>query len=242
MKNENVNLLQGNSGLIGILVAVFVVLLTGVFFLWKRRGTSRRGVLLYGLCDSGKTSLFSLLIYNKVLDTFTSLKENIGDYVIEGKAALKVVDVPGHERIRQRFLDKYHSSAHCLIFVIDSVTFTKEIRDVAECLYSVLVNPGVSSGCRSLLIVCNKQDQTLAKGAQLIKTQLEKEMNLLRTTRSNQLEAVSGSTNNNTFLGKPGKDFEFSHLQSSKVEFVEATCSGSNPDVGAVSKWIATVA
>ena len=45
---------------------------------------------------------------------------------------LKIVDIPGHERVRQQFFDAHKSSARGLVFVIDSNTFMKDIRDVAE--------------------------------------------------------------------------------------------------------------
>lgn len=46
--------------------------------------------------------------------------------------SLKIVDLPGQERLRNKFFDQYKSSAKAIVFVIDSVTIQKEIRDVAE--------------------------------------------------------------------------------------------------------------
>lgn len=48
------------------------------------------------------------------------------------KGFLRVVDIPGHERVRQKFFDDYKSICKAVMFVIDSVTLQKEIRDVAE--------------------------------------------------------------------------------------------------------------
>lgn len=48
------------------------------------------------------------------------------------QGALTIVDIPGHERVRQRFLDSYKTSARGLVFVLDSFTLSKDIRDVAE--------------------------------------------------------------------------------------------------------------
>lgn len=50
--------------------------------LYKRRKSSKRGILLTGLCDSGKTLIYSQLVHNKSVQTHTSIKENIGTYLI----------------------------------------------------------------------------------------------------------------------------------------------------------------
>lgn len=46
--------------------------------------------------------------------------------------ALRIVDLPGQERLRNKFFDQYKSSAKAVVYVVDSVTIQKEIRDVAE--------------------------------------------------------------------------------------------------------------
>jgi signal recognition particle receptor subunit beta len=38
-----------------------------------------------GLCESGKTLIFSQLIYKKAVESFTSMKENVGVLQIENK-------------------------------------------------------------------------------------------------------------------------------------------------------------
>lgn len=43
-----------------------------------------------------------------------------------------MIDLPGQERLRNKFFDQYKSSAKAIIYVVDSVTIQKEIRDVAE--------------------------------------------------------------------------------------------------------------
>lgn len=40
--------------------------------------------------------------------------------------------VLGHERLRQQFIEKYTSTAKAIVYVIDSSTVTKDIKDVAE--------------------------------------------------------------------------------------------------------------
>lgn len=62
--------------------------------------------------------------------------------------------------------------------------------------------------------------------------------NLLRTTRENQLQSVDNSASNFTFIGKPGKDFEFSHLSRS-IEVAES--AGQKGDINTITDWLARV-
>lgn len=52
------------------------------------------------------------------------------DFHSQGYARL--VDIPGHERLRGRFVDEYKNSARGAVFVVDSLTLQKDVRDVAE--------------------------------------------------------------------------------------------------------------
>lgn len=102
-----------------------------IFYLFKKRGVRRTDIVLAGLCDSGKTLLFSILIKGKQIETFTSLKENTGFMNVQS-GLLRLVDMPGHERLRLKLLDTYKKSSKALVYVIDSCTVQKEIKDVAE--------------------------------------------------------------------------------------------------------------
>ncbi|CAH2234523.1 jg1663 [Pararge aegeria aegeria] len=221
-----------------------VVLLFTLLFWWffSTRRHLRRSVLLTGLSDAGKTSLFVRLTYSEFRQTFTSMKENIEDFVTSNNKTLRIVDLPGQERLRNKFFDQYKHSAKAIVYVVDSVTIQKEIRDVAEYLYTILVDPVILSNCPPLLILCNKQDLPMAKGGQLIKSLLEKEINLVRVTKSSQLESVDPSQSKNvTYLGKLGKDFEFSQL-GCKVEVLESsinTVDDDNPtEMEGLQDWI----
>lgn len=103
-----------------------------VLFLWKRKKTVRSAVLFTGLCDSGKTYLFAHLCLGGARETFTSIKENVGSFKTERGRVLKMVDVPGNERLRGKFFDEYKNIAKAIVYMIDSVTVQKDIRDVAE--------------------------------------------------------------------------------------------------------------
>ncbi|KAG7308793.1 hypothetical protein JYU34_006027 [Plutella xylostella] len=224
--------------LLSVIVLVFTLL-----FWWciSRRRHVRRSVLFAGLSDSGKTLLFVRLAYSQYRQTFTSMRENVEDFV-GANSSLKIVDLPGQERLRNKFFDQYKNSAKGIVYIVDSVTIQKEIRDVAEYLYTILSDPVVQSNSPPVLILCNKQDQPLAKGSQVIKSLLEKEINMVRVTKSNQLQSVDPSqSNKQVYLGKLGKDFEFAHL-SCKVDVAESSANTGDDDTPADVKplqdWI----
>ncbi|OAD60248.1 Signal recognition particle receptor subunit beta, partial [Eufriesea mexicana] len=208
-----------------------------LFAIWHRRRSIGNNILLTGLSDAGKTLLYARLLCSKFIKTHTSVKENVGDIIINNRS-LKIVDIPGHERLRYKFFDQFKSSAKGLVYVIDSVTFQKDIRDVAEFLYNLLSESAIQK--KSVLILCNKQDQTMAKGSAVIKTLLEKEINLLRMTKTSQLEATDASARN-IFLGEQGKDFEFSHLDIN-IEFAECSAynkdSETSADIEQLNNWL----
>ncbi|XP_020294545.1 signal recognition particle receptor subunit beta isoform X2 [Pseudomyrmex gracilis] len=229
---------NGNSQFLGILAAVFAIIITLVLFaLWRKRKSVGHSILLTGLSDSGKTLIYARLFCSKFVHTYTSVKENIGDLPINN-----IIDTPGDERLRGKYFDKYKSSAKGLVYVIDSVTIQKNIKDVAEYLYNLLSDSYIRKNV-PVLILCNKQDQTMAKGCTVIKSLLEKEMNLLRMTKTSQLETTDASLAN-VFLGKQGKEFEFSHLDS-QIDFAESYAFNKNPDTPAnieeLCKWICKI-
>ncbi|EZA52398.1 hypothetical protein DMN91_012475 [Ooceraea biroi] len=232
---------NSNMQLLSLLAAVLVIFITLVLFtLWRRRRSIGRSILLTGLSDSGKTLIYARLMHSTFVRTYTSVKENVGD-MSAGKSSLRIVDIPGDERLRSKYFDKHKTSAKGLVYVIDSVTIQKEIRDVAEYLYNLLsdVQRNVP-----VLILCNKQDQTMAKGCAVIRTMLEKELNLLRMTKTSQLEGTDASSTN-VFLGKQGKDFELSHLDS-QIDFAESYAFNKDPqasaDIRELNKWLHKIA
>lgn len=100
----------------------------------------------------------------------------VTNVVILQSTSLRIIDIPGHERLRDKFFDQYKPLARGVVFVVDSITIQKDVRDAAEFLYNILSdNVLLNSGC-SYLILCNKQDHSFAKGANAVKSILEKEL------------------------------------------------------------------
>lgn len=228
---------QTLSILVAILLGFFTLAL--VLFLTKKRKFGR-GILVCGACDSGKTTLLVQLLQGKPIETYTSMKENTGVLALEGKKPVNIVDVPGHERIRDNILSNYAGSARGIIYVIDSAAISRQFRDVTEFLFSILSNPVIYSARPSVLIACNKQDIGLAKGAKAIQGLLEKEITALRVSQSNLLEGTDGEGVDHVFLGKPGKDFSFKDI-GMHVEFMEISTQQLDT-LEPLKQWVSSVA
>ncbi|XP_058459693.1 signal recognition particle receptor subunit beta [Malaya genurostris] len=219
-----------------ILLACIVILVTLVLlYVWKKKRSARSDVLFMGLCDSGKTLLFSILILGEEKETFTSTKENVG-HLMTSQGELRLVDVPGHERLRSKFFDQYKNLAKAIVYVVDSSTVTKDVRDVADFLYTILADKATAS--LPLVVLCNKQDLALAKGVTVIKSLLEKEFDVVRQTRTSQLQSVDAQNSDAVFLGKSNEDFDFSQI-SQTVKFMP--CSGQEVQLDELTAFLDTL-
>lgn len=227
---------------IPIIVGVGVGLLTLLLiYLFSRRRSLGRDVLLCGISDSGKTTILSQLVAGKPVQTYTSMQHNKFPYSLDnGKAALALVDVPGSDRVRGQVVDKFSGSARAIVFVVDSNTVTKQVRDVAEYLHFLLTNKNIVNNSPPMLILCNKQDSGLAKGAGAVQGLLEKEIEKVRLTRSNQLAGTQTESRDHVFIGKQGKQFELSDL-GCKVDFLESSALELDT-LQSVKKWISAIA
>lgn len=69
--------------------------------------------------------------YAASVTTFKVVAED-ADHRFPFQGYARLVDIPGHERLRGRFVDEYKNTARGAVFVVDSVTLQKDVRDVAE--------------------------------------------------------------------------------------------------------------
>ncbi|RCN35984.1 GTP-binding domain protein [Ancylostoma caninum] len=223
---------------IAVVCAVIAVLATIAFFLFRALRDKANTFLIVGLSDSGKTHIFGK-IANRNLEpvTYTSFQENVLDVEIKGKH-MKVVDFPGAERLRKQLVEKWlkkeRASLRGIAFVVDSSSFSKRARDVAEFFYDVALESGKKI---PILIACNKQDHGLAKSSQVIRTSLEKEIGMINKTRAAALTTTDGSSFRHT-LTDTGANFSWDDLPK-PVEFVEC-CAVGGASVGleGIRSWI----
>jgi len=231
---------------ISALVIIFIssILVIGLYVI-NAKSSKKHGVLILGLCDSGKTLLFSLLTLKRSVVTHTSVRENKAKYTIKNGKKLEVaeiVDLPGHERIRGKYIKKYEDNARCIIFMVDSATFPRQIRDVAEFTYDILTSKTLMNSKPALIICCNKQDLPTAKSCSVIRSQLEKEIEAMRSTRAAALKGTDeAQAASHVDVGKKGKPFEFCHV-GSNVEFMECDLKKKNiASVESIMSWIEDV-
>ncbi|CAO1625534.1 unnamed protein product [Sympodiomycopsis kandeliae] len=98
----------------------------------QRRPNQAVTTLLIGPEQTGKSSLYSALVFQAVPDTQTSQHENQTDVLVTGQGEsqlaqqqlIRLVDLPGHPRLRGKAND-YLSSADRIIFCVDTASAIK---------------------------------------------------------------------------------------------------------------------
>ncbi|CAA6665536.1 unnamed protein product [Spirodela intermedia] len=221
--------------------ALVVLLLTVTFLLLGRlfKGTKSNTIVLAGLSGSGKTVLFyQLRDGSPHQGTVTSMEPNEDWFILHSESEKKnkikpvrVVDVPGHPRLRPK-LDEFLPQAAGIVFVVDALDFLPNCRAVAEYLYDILTKTNVVNKKIPVLILCNKTDKVTAHSKEFIRKQLEKEIDKLRTSRT----AVStADVTNEVTLGITGEAFAFVQCHN-KVSVAEA--SGIKGEISQLEQFI----
>ncbi|KAK9097694.1 hypothetical protein Syun_024739 [Stephania yunnanensis] len=227
--------------IIQIYVAVGVLVLTLIIFLSIRlfKRTKSNTIILAGLSGSGKTILFyQLRDGSSHQGTVTSMEPNEGTFVLHSESdkkgkikPVRIVDVPGHARLRPK-LDDYLPQAAGVVFVVDALDFLPNCRAAAEYLYDILTNAKVVKKKIPVVILCNKTDKVTAHTKEFIRKQLEKEIDKLRASRT----AISSADISSEFtLGVNGEAFTFIQCHN-KVSVAES--SGLTGDVVQVEQFI----
>jgi len=235
-----------NDPIIPIVSAVAVVLLTILlFFLFRRSPTKRKYLILLGNSYSGKTAIFTQLVYKKPIPTQISIKENKGVITLDKtNKKLECIDIPGFGNIRYQLLNKYKIQTKAIVFVVDSSTFSKDCKDVALFLFDILSDPALAKAGIPILIACNKQDYDFSKSSVLIKSNLEKEIDVLRKTSQAKLVSTDDkskeTSRNNLLSTKSNKSFDFNDLKTFKVDFCECSAVDNEKSINidALKAWL----
>ena len=253
------------------------ILISAILFLKfilvnKKSIKNNKSIIFCGTRDSGKTTLLARVVNGKIdnsnnFKTQTSQNFNVHPWraaestKTEDPQTFKLIDIPGHERIRIKELEKCISDTKALIFVIDAEKVRDDVRDSAEYFVNILSNPilypKISSSCKlNILIICNKQDVAMAKSANAIKKMLENEIQILKEIEEKssqnsaaQLKATSQLDNNDAIdvqkkyikeIFFRGDKFRFENLEKFDVEFVETSCVQDNDSYSfrSVDDWL----
>ncbi|RXW18723.1 hypothetical protein EST38_g7121 [Candolleomyces aberdarensis] len=209
--------------LISSLIAALVLVVILVFVSRKKSNAQGNALLLVGPMDSGKTTIFSRLVYNQHIPTTTSLQTNASSFTPVPSKTIQIIDIPGHPRIRGQFVD-HLNSAKAVAFVVDSNTVSRNGPAVAEHLHHILhalTNLPPSQAAPALAIICNKSDvlksssstTSSALAINRVKTILERELEKRRVAQTGGV-GVEG-------LGEEGETTELGGLEcgSEKASF-----------------------
>ncbi|KAF5389937.1 hypothetical protein D9757_003607 [Collybiopsis confluens] len=237
-----------------------VVLLAIVIFISRRKNQSKRNIfLLTGPSDSGKTAIFSSLIYQHTIPTNTSMQPNSSLLKISSKKEpVQVVDVPGHPRLRGQFKESLAFSK-AVAFVVDANTISRNAAVVAEHLHIILhsiMSIPPSQSLPTLLILAHKSDlvrassisaDTASLAVTRVQTILERELERRRQSQMGGMNVESlgddGTASNEKDEGAagnmggldcttPGEGFKFDNWEGGEVVFFGTSVKGSDGENG----------
>ncbi|KZS92973.1 hypothetical protein SISNIDRAFT_549998 [Sistotremastrum niveocremeum HHB9708] len=122
-----------------IAATAFVLALIAVYVYTRLKSRVKASdILILGASDAGKTAILSSLVYDHALPTHTSLQTNFSVVALpNAKRPWRVVDVPGHPRMRDQFRE-FLPQAKAVVFVVDVSTVARNGLLVAEHLHQVL--------------------------------------------------------------------------------------------------------
>jgi signal recognition particle receptor subunit beta len=187
------------------------------FLITRKFKKTTNVVLLMGLSNAGKTAIFSKLVFNKPKKSVQSLKENeahMKDF------DLKLIDLPGADRLRPKYWDQYRQSVKQIIFVVDSTTVEISLSNCAEFLYSILSDQIVHGNKLRFAIACHKQDIEGAQSKSKIKSILEEELTAIKETKRGQLGRTSDVENEDYLRDRFNDKIS---LDALKIQFVETS-------------------
>ncbi|KNC52792.1 signal recognition particle receptor beta subunit [Thecamonas trahens ATCC 50062] len=201
-----------------VVAAVMVVVAGQVAYSLRTSSVRRRGscVVLLGESGTGKTTLFQVAVAggdsSALRKCHTSMEENRGLLPLEWlnaqstagpaapsarrytfRAALPVLDLPGHPSLRYK-LHQAVSSAAAVVFVVDAVAAAdaKVLRVTAEHLFTVMKEPAMVANATPLLVFCNKADVPSACSPLALENALADEISTLIDMHTSRLEDTDG--------------------------------------------------
>jgi len=188
-----------------------------------------------GLCSTGKSALFGLLSSGNFPSTVTSMKANDSTIRIAGtslKNPMRVVDYPGHDRLREGLL-KLLPSVAGVIFMVDANADDETLKKSADLLYALFTDKFLYNNEIPFHIACNKSEMITSKSVEHIQTIIEEELNAVRSSRT----AAPGQEEqeNQVYLGIEKEKLSLSQLPF-PVTF--STCSVKNGNTKEILKFI----
>jgi len=178
--------------LIALMTIVCLYIASRVVFGRKRgrKNIGKPAVVVVGCVGSGKTALWQALTYGEQrFATVSSAAPNERDAVsVKGKTrggrdttkhGVCLVDVPGHGRLRSEAMQQL-KRAKAVVYLVDSVTFASNRKEVARFLYEILCDEAVQRKGTPIMVACNKCEKLTAHPPDFIRKRLEREIEATR--------------------------------------------------------------
>lgn len=251
--------------LVGSFILSLVIALVYGFI--KNRKSASRGsaILLTGPSDGGKTAIHSALVFNQVLPSHTSMQTNASVMSLSSSESpprlIKVVDIPGHSRLRHSFNENLND-AKAIAFVVDATTIARNGAAVAEHLHHVLravssLPPSHQSS--SVVILAHKCDLIESAGVSnfelavsRVRTILERELEKRRASQSTGVgvgqlgdnETADTETGGLECTGLAGAGFKFKNWEGGEIEILGTSVFGkTDPEksvdgLGHFKEWL----
>ncbi|CAE6520898.1 unnamed protein product [Rhizoctonia solani] len=229
----------GSRAILIVASLVLAVLIAFILSFTRRRPSSKRtSVLILGPSDAGKTALYSTLAFGRALPTHTSIQSNSTLYTTSHGRTLRLVDIPGHPRLRGQFTDHLQDTA-AVVFVVDSASIARNGAAVAEHLQSVLralSTLPASQPVPQLLIHAHKSDLVQKHQAVTrVTAVLERELEKRRAAQAGGV-GVEGLGETEGGEGESGLEctggtFKFSQWEAGEVGFGEGWVKVPREDV-----------
>ncbi|RDB22139.1 Signal recognition particle receptor subunit beta [Hypsizygus marmoreus] len=226
---------------LAVLAFILALISVAIFAVFSRRRSKSRGnaLLLVGPPDAGKTAILSKLVYGQALQTHTSLQPNSSVIALpSAKKNIRIVDIPGHPRIRDQFRE-YLDDAKVIAFVVDASSVSRNGAVVAEHLHNVLhtiISLPPSQTLPTLIILAHKSDllntnSTAGAGDSLainrVRTVLERELEKRRVSQSGGVGVEGlGAEGEKSEMGgldcnsPAGSAFKFADWEGGEVAFI----------------------
>ncbi|KAF5373926.1 hypothetical protein D9758_000753 [Tetrapyrgos nigripes] len=247
-----------------ILASLFIAMIAvaTLVFITKRQSQSKgNSLILVGAPDSGKTTIFTSLVYNQTVPTHTSLQTNSSFIPRSGsKQPFRIIDIPGHPRIREQFRE-FVSDAKALVFIVDANTISRNGSVVAEHLHlvmSAIASLPPSHSLPSLIILAHKADlmrtasgsaDSILLAVNRVQTVLERELEKRRLSQSGMGVESMGSEDEKSDVGGlecsgPEATFKFDNWDGGEVRFLGTSIKevkvpqGGKPGLFALQDWI----
>ncbi len=141
---------------------------------------------------------------------------------------LRVVDFPGHARLRS-LLPPLIQSAAKIVFLVDANAFDAiQVRELSDLMYDVFTECIRCGREPDVLIALNKSELEGAIDPTKVRSLLEKELDTLKTSRHTM--ETEGNDELDIILGSEGQAFDFNNDAGCDVDFCKLSVKTGDLD------------